>query len=141
MWGRTFAAEAVRTRREEKAMFRFIDHVAVHCSDLDVSVRFYVDNFGFEDFSRHERPAGGIAYLRLGGTVLELTQKQGEPMSGMHFAIETDDMDAALAHLEASGVRTLQTVRPLGAPRPGEPDTTRRAVFAGPDGEMIEIRG
>lgn len=122
-------------------MFKFIDHVAVHCSDLEASVQFYTNNFGFVDFSRHERPGGGIAYLRLGDTVLELTQKQGEPMSGMHFAVETDDMDAAASRLEANGVRLLQAPRPLGARRPGEPSTTRRAVFAGPDGEMIEVRG
>lgn len=122
-------------------MFKFIDHVAVHCSDLERSVRFYADAFGFETLSRHDRPGGGIAYLRLGQTVLELTQKEREPMSGMHFAIETDDMDAALAQLAGKGVAVLQPVRPLNARRPGEPATTRRVVFAGPDGEMIEVRG
>ncbi len=122
-------------------MFKFIDHVAVHCSDLAQSVAFYRDNFGFDEFSRHDRPAGGIAYMRLGETVLELTQKQGEPMSGMHFALEAADMDAAVAHLAKRGVRQLQEPRPLSARRPGEPDTTRRAVYCGPDGEMIEIRG
>ncbi|MFM2129912.1 MAG: hypothetical protein RL477_1458 [Pseudomonadota bacterium] len=122
-------------------MFRFIDHVAVHCSDLESSVAFYRDNFGFEQISRHDRQGGGIAYMRLGPTTLELTQKQGEPMSGMHFALETEDMDKAVSHLAARGVRQLQPARPLGARRPGEPDTTRRALYCGPDGEMIEIRG
>ncbi|MFT5540699.1 MAG: catechol 2,3-dioxygenase-like lactoylglutathione lyase family enzyme [Alphaproteobacteria bacterium] len=122
-------------------MFKFIDHVAVHCSDLQQSVTFYHGHFGFEEFSRHDRPGGGIAYMRLGNTVLELTQKQGEPMSGMHFALEAADMDEALAHLKTRGVKMLHDARPLGARRPGEPDTTRRAVFAGPDGEMIEVRG
>lgn len=122
-------------------MFRSIDHVAVHCSDLRRSIRFYEDSFGFETLSRHERPEGGIAYLRLGQTVLELTQKANEPMSGMHFAIETDDMDTALAHLAAHGVAILQPARSLNMRRPGEADTVRRAVFAGPDGEMIEVRG
>lgn len=117
-------------------MFKFIDHVAVHCSDLDRSVAFYRDDFGFDEFSRHARPGGGISHMRLGQTVLELTQKQGEPMSGMHFALEAADMDKALAHLAARGVRQLQPARRLG-----EPDTTRRAVYCGPDGEMIEIRG
>lgn len=122
-------------------MFKFIDHIAVHCSDLDTSVAFYRDNFGFDEFSRHERPGGGISYMRLGETVLELTQKQGEPMSGMHFALEAPDMDAAIAHLARRGVRQLQPPRPIMARRPEEPETTRRAVYCGPDGEMIEIRG
>lgn len=122
-------------------MFKFIDHVAVHCSDVDTSVAFYRDNFGFEEFSRHRRDLGGISYMRLGPTVLELTQKQGEPMSGMHFALETDDMDKAIAHLAARGIRQLQPPRPISARRPGESQTSRRAVYNGPDGEMIEIRG
>lgn len=122
-------------------MFKYIDHVAVHCSDLARSVAFYRDNFGFEEVSRHNRPGGGIAYMRLGDTVLELTQKQGEPMSGMHFALEATDMDAAVAQLAKCGVRQLQEARPISARRPGEADTTRRAVFSGPDGEMIEVRG
>ncbi len=104
-------------------MFKFIDHVAVHCSDLQQSVTFYHGHFGFEEFSRHDRPGGGIAYMRLGNTVLELTQKQGEPMSGMHFALEAADMDEALAHLKTRGVKMLHDARPLGARRPGEPDT------------------
>jgi len=122
-------------------MFKYIDHVAVHCSDLVRSVAFYRDNFGFEEVSRHDRPGGGIAYMRLGNTVLELTQKQGEPMSGMHFALEATDMDSAVAQLAKCGVRQLQEARPISARRPGEADTTRRAVFCGPDGEMIEVRG
>jgi hypothetical protein len=50
-------------------------------------------------------------------------------------------MDQALAYLATRGMRQLQPARPLTARRPGEPDTTRRAVYSGPDGEMIEIRG
>jgi catechol 2,3-dioxygenase-like lactoylglutathione lyase family enzyme len=121
-------------------MFKFIEHVAVHCADLKVSVPFYEDCFGFKAYSHHDRPGGGITYMRLGSTVLELTQKQGETMSGMHFALETDDMDGDVAHLAAKGVEMTQEPRPLSAKRPGEGDT-RRAVFKGPDGEMIEVRG
>ena len=121
-------------------MFKFIDHVAVHCSDLERSIRFYEDSFGFATQSRHDRPGGGIAYMTLGPTTLELTQKAGEMLSGYHFALETDDMDGAVALLAAKGVKAIQEPRPLTAKRPGEGDT-RRALFRGPDGEMIEVRG
>ncbi|HEX9808247.1 MAG TPA: VOC family protein [Alphaproteobacteria bacterium] len=121
-------------------MFKYIDHVAVHCSDLGRSERFYAEAFGFEAFSHHERPGGGIVYMRLGDSVLELTEKPKEPMSGMHFAVETDDMEAAVRHLAAVGAEMIQEPRPLRAKRPGEGET-RRAVYCGPDGEMIEVRG
>jgi catechol 2,3-dioxygenase-like lactoylglutathione lyase family enzyme len=121
-------------------MFKKIDHVAVHCSDLDRSLSFYQDGFGFEFVDRIDRPGGGIAYLKLGDTVLELTQKSGETLGGYHFAIWADDMDSAISHLTTQGVRVIQEARPTQAKMPGEGDT-RRAVYAGPDGEMIELRG
>ena len=122
-------------------MFKKIDHVAVHCSDLETSLQFYQDAFGFEFVDRINRPEdGGIAYLRLGDTVLELTQKSGESFGGYHFAIWADDMDAAIGHLAEQHVPVVQEARPTRAKMPGEGDT-RRAVYAGPDGEMIELRG
>jgi catechol 2,3-dioxygenase-like lactoylglutathione lyase family enzyme len=121
-------------------MFSKIDHIAVHCSDLERSVDFYRDTFGFELINRHERPGGGIGYLQLGGTVLELTQKTEETYAGYHFAIWADDMDAAVSHLAKKGVTAISEPRPTNAKLPDEGDT-RRAVYAGPDGEMIEVRG
>ena len=121
-------------------MFKKIDHVAVHCSDLERSLKFYQDAFGFEFINRFERPGGPIAYAQLGGTVLELTQKAGEQYGGYHIAIWADDMDAAIAHLAAKGVKVITEARPTNAKQPTEGDT-RRAVYAGPDGEMIEVRG
>ena len=121
-------------------MFKKIDHIAIHCSDLDQSLAFYQDAFEFEFISRFERPGGGIAYAQLGGTVLELTQKAGEQYGGYHIAIWADDMDAAIAHLEAKGVTLVTQARPTNAKLPNE-GNTRRAVYAGPDGEMIEVRG
>ncbi len=121
-------------------MFKRIDHIAVHCSDLERSLNFYQDAFGFEFINRHERPGGGIGYMQLGGTILELTQKKEQSYSGYHFAIWADDMDAAISHLADKGVKIIQEARPTKAKMPHEGDT-RRAVYAGPDGEMIEVRG
>lgn len=122
-------------------MFKNIDHIAIHCSDLERSLEFYRDAFGFELINRQEMPGGGrIGYVQLGGSVLELTQKVEESYSGFHFAIWADDMDAAISHLADKGVKIIQEARPARAKMPHEGDT-RRAVYAGPDGEMIELRG
>jgi catechol 2,3-dioxygenase-like lactoylglutathione lyase family enzyme len=121
-------------------MFTSIEHVAVHCSDLDRSLAFYQDAFDFQFISKMEHPAGRIAYLQLGGTVLELTQKAGEQYAGYHICIGSDDMDGAIAHLADQGVVVISEARPSKAKLPDEGDT-RRAVYAGPDGEMIELRG
>jgi len=122
-------------------MFKTIHHVAVHCSDLNRSVKFYTDCFGFTVSSRRDRPDGsGIAFVRLGGRALELTQRRSgkEQMSGMHFAIEAEDMAAVVAHLEEKNVEmTLPPTAPRSAK--GDPNARYRAVFAGPDGEHIEV--
>jgi len=50
-------------------MFKRIDHVALHVSDLGRSVKFYEQHFGFKHYFQHA--AGGglqIAYLKLGDT-------------------------------------------------------------------------
>ena len=122
-------------------MFKAIHHVAVHCSDLNRSVQFYTDCFGFAVSSRRDRSDGsGIAFVRLGGMALELSHQlnRKEPMSGMHFAIEAEDIDAVVAHLQDKGVH--MTMAPT-APRSAKdnPNAKYRAVFAGPDGEHIEV--
>jgi lactoylglutathione lyase len=122
-------------------MFKRIDHVAVHVSDLEKSVAFYERHFGFKDYFR--QVAGGglqIAYLRLTDTVLELTHHPGEAMSGFHFCLETDDFEGTVAKLQADGVKLLRAPHDTAAREPRE-NGWRRVVFAGPDGEQIELRG
>ncbi len=125
-------------------MFKRLDHVALSCSDARRSIAFYEDNFGFEKTSEHPRADGtGInAFLRLGDTLLEMTSRPGQTMSGFHICLEPVDFDAAVKGLMANGLE------PVVAPKPSTPRNedekkvgVSRAVFRGPDGELIEIRG
>lgn len=122
-------------------MFKRIDHVAVHVSDLDLSVKFYETHFGFKHYFQHA--AGGglqIAYLKLDDTVLELTHRPGEAMAGFHFCLETDNFDDTVAQLQKSGVKLIRAPHDTAAREPREKGW-RRVVFGGPDGEQIELRG
>jgi lactoylglutathione lyase len=122
-------------------MFKRIDHVAVHVSDLERSVKFYERHFGFKDYFR--QVAGGglqIAYLKLADTVLELTHHPGESMSGFHFCLETDNFDKTVSQLQEDGVKLIRAPHETAAREPRE-NGWRRVVFAGPDGEQIELRG
>ena len=122
-------------------MFRRIDHVALHVSDLDRSVEFYERHFGFKKYFQHAAHAGQqIAYLRLGDTVLELTHKTDAPMKGFHFCLETEDFAAAVNQLQTSGVEMLRAPHDTPA-REAREKGWRRVVFRGPDGEQIELRG
>jgi len=122
-------------------MFKRIDHIALECADLAASISFYEKIFGFEEYFRHPTPTGvTIAYLRLQDTVLELIDRAASHTDGFHFCLEADNFDDAVAHLEKRGlpVHMAPHDTPPRAPREAN---WRRAVFLGPDGEQIEIRG
>lgn len=122
-------------------MFRRIDHVAIHVSDLERSVAFYEARFGFKKYFQHAATGGmQIAYLKLGDTVLELTHKADGPMKGFHFCLETENFDAAVAGLQKQGVEMARAPHDTPAREPRE-HGWRRVVFYGPDGEQIELRG
>jgi len=122
-------------------VFKRIDHVALHVSDLDRSVDFYETHFGFKKYFQH-MAAGGmqIAYLKLGDTVLELTHRSDGSMIGFHFCLETESFEEAVAELKIRGVEMARAPHDTAA-RESREKGWRRVVFRGPDGEQIEIRG
>ncbi len=122
-------------------MFKRIDHVALHVTDLDGSVKFYEKHFGFRHYFQHAAGSGAqIAYLKLGDTVLELTHHFDGAMTGFHFCLETDNFDETVAKLQNDGVKLIRAPHDTAAREPRE-NGWRRVVFAGPDGEQIELRG
>ena len=122
-------------------MYKRIDHVALHVSDIETSKTFYETHFGFETYFEHTTPTGiRIAYLRLQDTVLELTGITDPPIHGFHFCLETDDLDTSVNALTTAGVEVAQAPHPTSA-REAREEGWRRMVCKGPDGELIEIRG
>ena len=122
-------------------MFKRIDHVAIHVADLDRSVQFYERHFGFKHYFQHAAGNGlQIAYLKLADTVLELTHHSDGSMAGFHFCLETDDFAETVEKLQRDGVKLVRAPHDTAAREPRE-NGWRRVVFAGPDGEQIELRG
>lgn len=122
-------------------MFKRIDHVALHVGDLERSINFYEQHFGFKQYFQHAGGAGmRIAYLKLGDTVLELTHKSDGSMAGFHFCLETEQFDTAVTDLQQKGVEMVRAPHDTAAREPREKGW-RRVVFCGPDGEQIELRG
>jgi lactoylglutathione lyase len=126
---------------KEQVMFKRIDHVAIHVSDLDRSIKFYERHFGFKHYFQHAASGGlQIAYLKLSDTVLELTHHTDGAMKGFHFCLETDNFDDTVTQLQNDGVTLVRAPHDTAAREPRE-NGWRRVVFAGPDGEQIELRG
>lgn len=122
-------------------MFTKIDHIALHIKNLELSSRFYIENFGFEKYFYNVVPGNlQILYLKLGDTILELNGHSDGQMAGFHFCLHTSDFDTAISTLLKNNVKMLCQPHQTNARNQLE-QGWRRTVFEGPDGEQIEIRG
>lgn len=136
-----------------------LSHIGICVAELDRSVRFYRDVFGFRELTRLEvegaeseqlieLPDGKLqaVYLERDNTRIELLYfpKAGHiPVDGprpmnlaglTHLSFRVDDVDATLAAVEAAGGRCLS------ATRIGDREFGWGAIFVtDPDGMRIEL--
>ena len=128
-------------------MFKRIDHVEIVTDQLDRTESFYTDVLGFRAKARDriERSGLGVpidlAYLELGGTVVELISYDGaavdpapqkEHLGYRMTALEVDDMQQAADYLKQKGIDIVW------GPRITE--TYVRAEICDPNGFHIELR-
>jgi len=111
-----------------------LDHVGIYVKDLVKSVVFYGEVFGFQVARTMETSTSKIAFLDVGGGILELIQRPGAPGKSegpwSHVAFKVDDYDAMESKLEGIGLELRKVV--LG-------DGSRIAFFKDPDGHDVEI--
>ena len=104
-----------------------LDHVGIAVADLEAALRFYRDALGLEvegseevgsqRVRAHFLPAGAPKLELLeatdpASTIARYVEKRGPGLH--HVTFRVDDLAAALASLQARGVRLIDTV-----PRPG----------------------
>lgn len=116
-------------------------HTCVRVKDLDTSITFYQDAFGFKEVSRRDFPDHQfpLVYLGFDGDdyELELTYNYGHPGYELgtgygHIAISSDNLEADHARHEAAGY----PVTKIG----GLPDELGLFYFiTDPDGYKIEV--
>jgi len=125
-------------------MFKRIDHLAFIVKDRFKSIQFYEEYLGFKKYFEHDVPfevVEKIVYLKLGETILELIHMpEGPENTGFHFCLESDSFDEDYNRLKNAGIPVDTEPHLAGAREAGE-EEWRRAVFVGPDAEMIEFRG
>jgi lactoylglutathione lyase len=110
-------------------------HIGIYVGDLARSTIFYGKIFGFEVDRTMETSTSKIAFLDVGGGLLELIQRPGAPGKvpegpRSHVAFQVDDYDVLESKLECMGLKLRKIV--LG-------DGRRIAFFKDPDGHDVEI--
>jgi methylmalonyl-CoA epimerase len=101
-------------------VFGEIDHIGVAVEDLDGAIALYRDRFGMDEQHREAVEEFGVeaALMEVGGSHVELLTPTS-PDSAVarflersgpgihHVAYRTDDIDAVLEQMRASGVRLI----------------------------------
>ena len=119
-------------------------HVAIRAYDWDKSVKFYMEALGFEEKIRWgEGPERGIMLDTGDGNYLEIfANGSGEPKPEgciIHFALRTDDCDAAVERARAAGAAITTEPKDVVIQSKPKPTPVRLAFCKGPDGEIIEF--
>jgi methylmalonyl-CoA/ethylmalonyl-CoA epimerase len=117
-----------------------IDHVGIAVDDLEAAVQEYGRAFGVEPAHRERVEDQGVeeVLFRVGSSYIQLLgalgpdtpvgrflARRGEGVH--HVGYRVEDVEAALKHLAAEGVRLID-----GSPRPGSRGTT--VAFVHPKG-------
>ena len=110
-------------------------HISLHTPNFDALKRFYTETLGFPIVN--EWPDANIIFIDLGSTLLELAARDqamahSKPKGGfVHIALHVENVDEAIAALEAKGVPV--TVQPKSF------QDIRLAFIQDPDGNDVEL--
>ncbi len=125
-----------------------IDHLAIVVDDIEKALNFWRDGLGLEVSHVEEVPDQGavVTFLAIGDQTVELVEptddengmsrfleKRGPGMH--HIALEVEDIQGSLDHLEAAGIRLIHDEPVLGA-------GGRRIAFIHPEstqGVLVEL--
>ena len=110
------------------------DHVGIYVKDMEKSLSFYQDLFGFPEHSRLWDGDIEIVFLDMGGGLLQLKRRPAaaQPSSGKwsHFAIHVEGYDEFVGKLKEKGIEYWEIA--LG-------EGQRLANFTDPDGHDLEV--
>jgi catechol 2,3-dioxygenase-like lactoylglutathione lyase family enzyme len=104
--------------------------VSIKVRDTEKAIRFYRDVLGFS--VRSDRPAFGFggAWLDVGDQQVHLVEGPIPEDEGQHFALQVDDIAAAIGDLRSRGVEVTDPI-PV--------NESQQAFVNDPDGNLIEL--
>lgn len=120
-----------------------IHHICIHAKDIDESIAFYQDMFGFTLVGKESSDVDEYAMLRLGSSRLELIQPKPQKESDFgdcgaiaHIGLAVRDIDSVVAELRKKGMQFLSDgIEDKDAPLGG----LRAVQLHGPAGEHINL--
>ena len=112
-----------------------LDHVGIYVKDLEESLKFYGEIFGFKLVEKFGSGEAKIATIDMGGGLLEIVQRPGSPGippvgNWSHLAIHEPKFDEAVAKVDAKHIEKRLVTMANG---------NRLCFFNDPDGHIIEI--
>ena len=119
-------------------------HIALKAADFDRSLRFYTEGLGLTPYTFWGEDDTRACMLQLSdGGHIELFAGGGDAFAvngkWVHFALRTDEVDAAYERALAYGAQTHQAPKTVSIPAQPHPLHLRIAFVKGPDGEIIEF--
>jgi lactoylglutathione lyase len=111
------------------------NHVSIHASDMEESLRFYIDVFGMErlpspNFSLQ------VEWLRLGEQQLHLFHRETPPPEFHHIALDVDDFEAAYLKAKELGLLDQDS---FGASVRELPGGAVQMYLRDPAGNLVEV--
>jgi lactoylglutathione lyase len=112
-----------------------LNHVSIHASDMEESLRFYVDVFGMErlpspNFAQH------VEWLRLGEQQLHLFHRETPAPEFHHIALDVDDFEAAYLKAKELGLLDQDS---FGASVRELPGGAVQMYLRDPAGNLVEV--
>ena len=134
--GLIVGAAATPAGAQEKTTLR-LNHVQITVPNLEQSLAFYRDVFGFQVAFRLPTPADGrppTTFIQINrDTFLEVVQGPANVAPGItHIGLQTDDLAATIAQVRRGGVK-------VDDPRPTNGIGSRIASVFDPHGIRLEI--
>jgi catechol 2,3-dioxygenase-like lactoylglutathione lyase family enzyme len=115
-------------------MVAMFHHVGLEVRQLERSIRFYTDFFGFRVEKRLRLGEEEIAFLRRDAFVLELVENGETEGAGSvyHLAFGVECLEETREMLLAAGIPEAEGIRQWE-------NGWKNAFFLGPNGEWIEL--
>ena len=115
-------------------------HIGVRVSDMERSLKFYVNDLGMELIDYYTRGTTILGFVQAGTCILELIYSPNvnvcalKPGQVDHVSLECDDIEAFMKSIDGK----VEVLSPIGE-MPDVMGGTKNVFFKGPDDERIEL--